>query len=158
MTKKTIVLDTKIGLEIAEKTKGLTELSKLIHSNNVKKGFYDGEKKNFGELLMLVVTELGEALEGMRKRRFANWVKEATDYKEILKNVTNVSGDVSEKELIARCESFSVNIKDSVEDEIADAIIRLFDICGYYEIDIERQIRAKLEFNTTRPYKHGKEF
>jgi NTP pyrophosphatase (non-canonical NTP hydrolase) len=158
MTNKIIFLDTNIGVEIAEKTKGLTELSVLIHKNNVKKGFYDDGKKNFGELLMLVVSELGEALEAMRKRRFSNWEKEATDYNEILKNVTNVSGDELEKQLIARRESFSVNIKDTVEDEIADAIIRLFDVCGYYEIDIEKQIRAKLEFNTTRPYKHGKEF
>ena len=47
---------------------------------------------------------------------------------------------------------------DSVEFEIADAIIRLFDLCGLYGIDIEKHIETKLAYNRTRGYKHGKAY
>ena len=47
---------------------------------------------------------------------------------------------------------------DSVEFELADAIIRLLDICDFYGIDIEKHIEAKLAYNRTRGYKHGKKY
>ena len=51
----------------------INELIKRAHENAVKKGFYpEGENKNIGELLMLIVSELGEALEAHRKNRFAD--------------------------------------------------------------------------------------
>ena len=37
----------------------LTELSKEIHQDNKEKGFWD-EERNIGEMLMLIVSELGE--------------------------------------------------------------------------------------------------
>ena len=41
----------------------INELIKEAHQNAVSKGFYDDGEKNIGELLMLIVSELGEALE-----------------------------------------------------------------------------------------------
>lgn len=40
--------------------------------------------------------------------------------------------------------------------EIADTIIRLLDLCAYLGIDIEHEIDIKMQYNETRPYKHGK--
>ena len=54
--------------------------------------------------------------------------------------------------------NFEALVKDSVEDEIADAFIRLFDLCGFYGIDIEAHIKAKMAYNATRPAKHGKKY
>lgn len=48
--------------------------------------------------------------------------------------------------------------KDTFEDEIADTFLRLFDLCGYMNIDIDYFIAKKIEYNKSRPYKHGKEF
>jgi len=42
--------------------------------------------------------------------------------------------------------------------ELADAIIRLLDWCGAHDIPIGEIVNAKLEYNKTRPYKHGKKF
>jgi len=39
--------------------------------------------------------------------------------------------------------------------ELADCMIRILDYCGSQEIDIEAVIRAKHEYNKTRPYRHG---
>ncbi len=39
--------------------------------------------------------------------------------------------------------------------ELADIVIRVFDMCGHYGIDLESAIREKMEYNKKRPYKHG---
>ena len=41
-------------------------------------------------------------------------------------------------------------------EEMADVFIRLFHMAGAMDIDIEGEIRAKMEKNEARPYKHGK--
>ncbi|MBR3996408.1 MAG: hypothetical protein IKI97_14170, partial [Clostridia bacterium] len=47
---------------------------------------------------------------------------------------------------------------EGVPSELADAVIRCFDMADYYGIDLEAAIMEKHAFNLTRPYKHGKEF
>ena len=39
--------------------------------------------------------------------------------------------------------------------ELADIVIRVFDTAGAMGIDMESEIRAKMDYNTTRPYRHG---
>ena len=65
-------------MQIEKIVTGLNESAELIHKGNIARGFYDGafDKdgfpiKNTGELLMLVVSELGEALEADRKNKQA---------------------------------------------------------------------------------------
>ena len=45
-----------------------------------------------------------------------------------------------------------------VEEELADAIIRIFDLCAYNKFNISEAILAKHEYNKNRPYLHGKKF
>lgn len=40
-------------------------------------------------------------------------------------------------------------------EECADIAIRLMDMCEYLDIDLEREIWKKHEYNQTRPYRHG---
>lgn len=42
------------------------------------------------------------------------------------------------------------------KEELADATIRIFDICGACEIDLEAEIFAKMMTNSQRPHRHGK--
>ena len=37
-----------------------------------------------------------------------------------------------------------------VEDELADSLIRILDICAFYDIDIDRHVRLKMQYNATR--------
>ena len=53
---------------------------------------------------------------------------------------------------------YGIGVKDSFADEIADTIIRLLDLCGELEIDIDTQIEWKMAHNRGRAEKHGKEF
>ncbi|OGW96736.1 MAG: hypothetical protein A2Y04_02785 [Omnitrophica WOR_2 bacterium GWC2_45_7] len=92
----------------------MNELAQVCHSIAVEKGFWE-EKRNIGEALMLIVTELAEAMEAYRVQDDANF-----------------------------------------REEIADAFIRLLDLCGGLKIDIEEEIFKKSLKNKNRPYKHGK--
>lgn len=119
---------------------GLNNSAKTILNNNIEKGFNKPEY-NIGELLMLVTSELGEALESHRKGKFSNWESFQKDL-----------------HTLSEIESFKLHIKDTFEDEITDAIIRLLDLSSRLNIDLERHINAKVEFNKTRPYLHGKQY
>ena len=60
------------------KGRSLNELAKLCHSIAVEKGFWDKER-NIGEALMLIVTELAEAMEAHRHQDDANFKEELAD-------------------------------------------------------------------------------
>ena len=48
--------------------------------------------------------------------------------------------------------------KSAVAVELADAVIRIADLCGYLGIDLDTVISEKMAYNETRPFKHGKRF
>ena len=126
--------------------KGLNEASQKIHKANKLKGFYE-KPREIGTLLMLVVSELSEALEADRKNRHADF----ETYQTKLNSEPN-------RVFVKQSSLFQEYIKDTFEDEIADAMIRLFDLCGYMDIDIEKHIDLKLKYNQGRPNKHGKNY
>lgn len=126
-------------------TTKLDELAKQIHQDNVEKGFWD-EPRNTGEMLMLITSELAEALEADRDTNYADL--DQFEYE----NKSDESNDALFKE------NFKLYIKNSFEDEIADTVIRLLDLAAGYDIDIEKHIQYKLKFNRLREYKHGKNY
>lgn len=129
--------------------KPLNELAKEIHQNNIEKGFFE-EPKNIGEMLMLTVTELAEAMEADRKGHIAN-------VKGFTKDLSFYTGEESDfKQFFSA--RFEDCIKNSFEDEIADSIIRLLDLAAFKGIDIEWHISEKMKYNKTRPFKHGKNY
>ena len=42
-----------------------------------------------------------------------------------------------------------------IPSELADIIIRVMDLCGLYGIDIDKAVKEKLQYNESRPYRHG---
>lgn len=44
------------------------------------------------------------------------------------------------------------------EEECADILIRLLDLCGYFGFNIQEALVEKREYNKGREYRHGKEF
>lgn len=42
------------------------------------------------------------------------------------------------------------------EIELADLLIRAADYAGYYGLRLQAAIEAKMHYNLSRPYKHGK--
>ena len=47
---------------------------------------------------------------------------------------------------------------EALAEELADCCIRIFDYCGSRKIDLENSLLKKIEYNKTRPYRHGKKF
>ena len=45
-----------------------------------------------------------------------------------------------------------------VAEELADALIRIFDLAGKLQIPLGEALMAKLQYNLSRPYKHGKAY
>lgn len=45
-----------------------------------------------------------------------------------------------------------------LEEELADAVIRILDFCGAHQLNLGGALEAKLAYNRTRPHKHGKLF
>lgn len=76
--------------------------------------------------LALVMTELSEAVEEAREDRWLEW---------------------NSVEKPDKPEGFVV--------ELADAVIRIFHLAGLLGLDLEGAIRTKMEYNRTRPYRHG---
>lgn len=63
---------------IAIKGQTLNQLAQTCHAIAKEKGFWD-EERNMGEALMLVVTELAEAMESYRKQEDENFKEEIAD-------------------------------------------------------------------------------
>lgn len=44
---------------------------------------------------------------------------------------------------------------ENFKEELADVCIRIFDLCGARNINLEQAINKKMEFNKGRSYKYG---
>lgn len=100
----------------------LNKLAKEVFEANRAKGFHEVERSN-ETLLMLVITELSEAVEADRKGKRADMQLYNTGIKK--------------HNWLTETAIFEGTIKDSLEDELADAVIRLLDLAGLRGIDID---------------------
>ena len=108
----------------------INELIQKAHANAKAKGFWDGER-NTGELLMLIVSECGEALEAHRKGRMGT-------IKDCPQTMTWV-GDSPILDKDRWREDFERVIKDGFFDELADIVIRIADLLGDIEYVCEHE-------------------
>ena len=45
-----------------------------------------------------------------------------------------------------------------VEEELADVVIRVLDFAGHHNLRLGEALSAKIAYNLTRPFKHGKAY
>ena len=45
-----------------------------------------------------------------------------------------------------------------VEEELADVLIRVLDFAGHFDLRLAEALQAKIQFNLSRPFKHGKAY
>ena len=133
----------------------LNELSKEIYEANKLKGF-DVKECNIGQTLMLIVSELSEALEADRKGKKdrLKFFEQELGYARL--KIEDYEPENENFKWITN--RFETTIKDTFEDEIADTFIRVMDLVGALEIDIEKHIYLKRMYNSQRQFKHGKAY
>lgn len=95
----------------------LNRYAKDFHRRAVAKGFWD-VPLSVGHYLMLAYGELHEAIEA---DRLGKWVKLTPEQIEELRGLEGAAFE----------QAFLRMIKDTVGDEIADAVIRLLDLLGW---------------------------
>lgn len=122
--------------------KDLNTLCREAHENSKSKGFYD-EPKNIGEMLALIHSEVSEALEADRKGKYCQEYDDCAQYLD------------EDDRFIA---AYKADIKGTFEEEMADIVIRVFDMCGYKGIDLAAHVDMKMRFNSLREHKHGKKY
>lgn len=146
---------------------GLNELRDQAHATAVEKGWWEPQPhdgvyvhRTFGDLIALVHEEASEALREHRNGHEPTHV--SYSYSVIgysgpnleshdghwHANGTRITPE-NAAELGLRAEPHGIPI------ELADVIIRVLDIAGWYGIDIEKAVAEKMAHNTTRPYRHG---
>jgi NTP pyrophosphatase (non-canonical NTP hydrolase) len=123
----------------------LTELRDHAFRIAREHGFKDA---TIGEDLMLMVTELAEAMEDHRhgKEPTEFWYKDAggTQFK-TLDDAQRLS--MNNRKGFKPC---------GIASELADVIIRVLHFSGKHGIDIEKAVKEKMAFNESRPFRHGK--
>lgn len=98
----------------------------IAESNKIaKEKGWHDSERTFGDYISLCHSELSEALEDFRKSR---------RYNEIY---------------------FKGNKPCGIPIELADLLIRIFDMCGAFDISLEGALNLKMEYNKTRDYRHG---
>ena len=116
-----------LELERGTPTK-LNGFAKEVHALAKEKGWWDkGEEKTFGDLIALIHSELSETLEEYRNHHAPQ---------EVYYNEGNPK-------------------PEGIGIELADAVIRILDMCARYEIDLDTCIKIKHTYNKTRPIRHG---
>lgn len=111
-------------------SQSLNELAQEIHAVSQGKGFWpESTERNPGEVLMLIVTEVAEAMEAIRD----GYPLDEMEY----------GGELRNKPI-------------GVPSEMADIVIRVLDACAGWGIDIDTAVREKIDYNRTRDRLHGR--
>ncbi|MFF2531541.1 hypothetical protein ACFVS2_21775 [Brevibacillus sp. NPDC058079] len=120
--------------------KSINELVQEAHGNAVSKGWWDKER-SFGESIALIHSEASEALEDYRanKKPTEVWYEKKDELGIVF----------GENQLTADWKPCGI------PSEMADIVIRVMDVCGWYGIDLEQAIVEKMTYNASRPQRHG---
>lgn len=127
------------------------EICQKAHETASQKGFHDFDHPDYimrervSEMLLLVVSEITEAMEALRDMPVQAHISSVTTNKVIFRP------------------SFAAIFKDGEKPEgfaieLADAVIRICDTAQTLGIDLESAIQVKMAYNLTRPNKHGRGF
>ena len=110
----------------------IARMQREAWQNSEDHGFHETPDVGLPTRLMLIVSELAEALEDHRAGRPPNMTFGIDEY--------------------------GNGKPEGIPSELADVIIRVGDLAGIYGIDLETAVVRKMNYNRTRPHKHGKAY
>lgn len=115
----------------------ISELVKVAHENALSKGFWD----DYNRIAFDPKDKIEETyLDNLNNNAIAT-------------RLALIHSEVSEA-----LEALRKDDADNFAEELADVVIRVADLAGGLEIDLEGEIERKMEKNKARGYKHGKLF
>ena len=120
----------------AAKAVRLNQLAKTINEWAKEKGFWDAPVAT-GDALQWITNH-------QKSTKLFLVVTELAELGECIRSTSEVP---------SKLEGFT-----NEEEELADAMIRLLDYAGNYNLRIGEALAAKMEHNLTRPHRHGKQF
>lgn len=124
----------------------INDIAKMIHRKAKEKGFWEKPRER-ATIMMLVVTELSEAVEADRAGR------------QIDHNALDMLDVSSWSEFPAMStDLYLQGVKDTFEGELCDALMRLLDAIAFYNVDADRIIKNAMEYNRLRPDKNCKKY
>jgi hypothetical protein len=120
--------------------KNLNALRDEVSAINKANGWHE-EKRSFGELIALVHSEASEALEDYRNGKAVNEVW--YEYKNLGRIFVSdkkemEDGSITDYEGLTEPYSTALGKPCGIPSELADIVIRILDICGLYEWDVEK--------------------
>ena len=135
----------------------LNNLCEVVNDWATKKGWNDTKDSvsHKAEQIALMHSELSECLEFVRKKTQPTSCNCGC----------NVFTEIDGWWVCVKCEANSVLVEvpdDHVPSltgeaaELADVLIRIFHYCGKRNIDLGRAVQLKHDYNTRRPFRHGK--
>lgn len=107
----------------------LEALMTEAHQTAADHGWWEPPERTFGDQVALMHSELSESLEEFRRHSFE-------------KNIYFVPTPSGDK-------------PEGIAAEFADVLIRIFDTCKRYDIPLAKALLAKMDYNKSRPYRHG---
>lgn len=116
----------------------LSQIMQIANDNARQKGFWN-QGIDIPKKLMLIVSEISEAMESDRIDSQANW----NDYHESIRSSSTFK------------KAFEDNIKDTFGDELADALIRICDLAMQLDIPLNKHVEFKMQYNSQRSFMHG---
>lgn len=97
--------------------------------------------------LALIASEVGEAIEAYRDPKM--------DPAKSYVNVALAGAPMVQEENEMHRASAKPCKPEGLGSELADIVIRVFDLAGLVGIDIAYEIQRKMKYNESRPYRHG---
>lgn len=125
------------GIRGVHATNLLQLMADEVAACNIEKGWYDVDR-TFGDDIALLHSELSEALEAFRQ-----W--------DVCPMEKHTDGSFWDRGSIQA----PTPKPEGVGSELADVLVRLLDTCKRYDIDLFAEWRLKVNYNWSRPYRHG---
>ena len=150
---------------------GLAVLKTVVALNNYEKGWrtpplvadqsdgFEKPKRNVGELIALLHSEVSEAFESYRNHEPELWYEHTyfvTENGERTAHKSSALMPLSEQPTLTNRDGETVLGKpQGIASELADVLIRLVDMADEHEIPLIQAVLDKHAYNQTRPYRHG---